>query len=185
MSFDTRHKIITIDQARELAATPGDRPTAFVSHLEVLRAAHVRKLEEIAAGKRGKLFVILTDPPTNREAPLVPLESRAEIAAALRVVDYVIPAPHGSYPALAAVQAGTIIQDEEEDRERTRLLIEHVRSRAEADAILVVRLGAMGDILHALPAAASLKLSFPHRELVWVADRHGFPCSKAILTSTA
>lgn len=35
-------------------------------------------------------------------------------------------------------------------------------------SILVIRLGAMGDILHALPAAASLKLSFPERELRWL-----------------
>jgi heptosyltransferase-1 len=41
----------------------------------------------------------------------------------------------------------------------------------EADALLVVRLGAMGDILHALPAVASLKLSFPDRQLIWVVDR--------------
>jgi heptosyltransferase-1 len=34
--------------------------------------------------------------------------------------------------------------------------------------ILVIRLGAMGDILHALPAAASLKLSFPDKKLVWI-----------------
>ncbi len=32
----------------------------------------------------------------------------------------------------------------------------------------MVRLGAMGDILHALPAATSLKLSFPDRKLTWV-----------------
>ncbi|MDQ2774088.1 MAG: glycosyltransferase family 9 protein [Acidobacteriota bacterium] len=36
------------------------------------------------------------------------------------------------------------------------------------ESILIVRLGAMGDIVHALPAAASLKLSFPDRKLVWV-----------------
>ena len=41
----------------------------------------------------------------------------------------------------------------------------------ESDAILVVRLGAMGDILHALPAATSLKLSFPQHRLTWVVDR--------------
>jgi len=41
----------------------------------------------------------------------------------------------------------------------------------ESDAILVVRLGAMGDILHALPAAASLKLSFPGRKLTWVVEQ--------------
>ncbi len=35
------------------------------------------------------------------------------------------------------------------------------------DSILMVRLGAMGDILHTLPAAASLKQSFPGRRLVW------------------
>ncbi len=45
----------------------------------------------------------------------------------------------------------------------------------ETDAILVVRLGAMGDILHALPAAASLKLSFPNRKLTWVVDQAWTP----------
>ena len=36
------------------------------------------------------------------------------------------------------------------------------------ETILVVRLGAMGDIVHALPAVASLKKSFPERRLIWV-----------------
>ena len=35
-------------------------------------------------------------------------------------------------------------------------------------SILVVRLGALGDILHALPAVASLKQSFPDRKLIWI-----------------
>jgi heptosyltransferase-1 len=39
----------------------------------------------------------------------------------------------------------------------------------------MVRLGAMGDIIHALPAAASLKLSFPDRRLVWVVARKWMP----------
>lgn len=34
-------------------------------------------------------------------------------------------------------------------------------------SILIVRLGAMGDILHALPAVASLKKSFPDHRVVW------------------
>ncbi len=41
--------------------------------------------------------------------------------------------------------------------------------------ILIVRLGALGDIIHALPAAASLKLSFPGRRLVWVVARKWMP----------
>ena len=36
--------------------------------------------------------------------------------------------------------------------------------------ILVVRLGAMGDIIHALPAAASLKHSFPGSRLTWIVE---------------
>lgn len=35
-------------------------------------------------------------------------------------------------------------------------------------SILAVRLGAMGDILHALPAVASLKKSFPEKRILWV-----------------
>lgn len=37
--------------------------------------------------------------------------------------------------------------------------------------IAVIRLGAMGDIIHALPAAASLKSSLPRSHLTWIVDR--------------
>jgi heptosyltransferase-1 len=36
------------------------------------------------------------------------------------------------------------------------------------EKLLIVRLGAMGDVLHALPAAASLRQSFPGKKLVWI-----------------
>ena len=41
--------------------------------------------------------------------------------------------------------------------------------------ILVVRLGAMGDVIHTLPAAASLKHSFPAARLTWVVDPAWMP----------
>ena len=41
--------------------------------------------------------------------------------------------------------------------------------------ILVVRLGAMGDIVHALPAAASLKHSFPGCRVTWVVEPRWAP----------
>lgn len=41
--------------------------------------------------------------------------------------------------------------------------------------ILVVRLGAMGDILHALPAVASLKQSYPASHLTWVVEPRWAP----------
>jgi heptosyltransferase-1 len=36
--------------------------------------------------------------------------------------------------------------------------------------VLVVRLGAMGDVVHTLPAVASLKHSMPHSEITWVVE---------------
>jgi len=41
--------------------------------------------------------------------------------------------------------------------------------------ILVVRLGALGDIIHALPAAASLKHSYPGSRLTWAVERRWAP----------
>ncbi|MGB9457397.1 MAG: glycosyltransferase family 9 protein [Bryobacteraceae bacterium] len=41
--------------------------------------------------------------------------------------------------------------------------------------ILVVRLGAMGDIVHALPAVASLKQGFPGAHLTWVIEPQWAP----------
>ena len=38
----------------------------------------------------------------------------------------------------------------------------------EIKSILIVRLGAMGDIIHSLPGAASLKHSFPAARITWV-----------------
>jgi len=45
----------------------------------------------------------------------------------------------------------------------------------ESNSILIIRLGAMGDIIHALPAVASLKCTFPERKLTWVVARRWMP----------
>jgi len=45
--------------------------------------------------------------------------------------------------------------------------------------ILVVRLGAMGDIIHALPAAASLKHSFAGCQVTWVVEPRWAPLLEA------
>lgn len=42
-------------------------------------------------------------------------------------------------------------------------------------SILIVRLGAMGDILHSLPGAASLKHSFPAARITWVVEPKWLP----------
>jgi len=45
--------------------------------------------------------------------------------------------------------------------------------------ILVVRLGAMGDIVHTLPAVASLKAGFPGSRLTWVVEAKWAPLLEA------
>ena len=42
-------------------------------------------------------------------------------------------------------------------------------------SILIVRLGAMGDIIHSLPGAASLKHSFPGARITWVVEPRWVP----------
>ncbi|MEP6715277.1 MAG: glycosyltransferase family 9 protein [Terriglobia bacterium] len=44
--------------------------------------------------------------------------------------------------------------------------------------ILIVRLGAMGDIIHSLPGAASLKHSFPQARITWAIDPKWAPLLK-------
>jgi heptosyltransferase I len=45
----------------------------------------------------------------------------------------------------------------------------------ENSGILVIRLGAMGDIIHTLPAVASLKASFPQHKLSWLVSPRWMP----------
>jgi heptosyltransferase-1 len=45
--------------------------------------------------------------------------------------------------------------------------------------ILVVRLGSMGDVIHTLPAVASLKHSFPHCRLTWAVEARWAPLLEA------
>src|ERR1700676_875227 len=44
-----------------------------------------------------------------------------------------------------------------------------------APRILVVRLGAMGDVVAALPAVASLKHSIPHSKITWIIEPRWSP----------
>ena len=49
------------------------------------------------------------------------------------------------------------------------------RASSDKDIVLVIRLGAMGDVLHALPAVASLKLSFPENRILWLVSPKWMP----------
>jgi len=39
--------------------------------------------------------------------------------------------------------------------------------------LLIIRLGSLGDIIHAIPAAAAIRRTFPHASIDWLVDvRH-------------
>jgi lipopolysaccharide heptosyltransferase I len=47
---------------------------------------------------------------------------------------------------------------------------DHPAAQRNVQRLLIVRLGAMGDIIHTLPAATALRLAFPHAVLGWVVE---------------
>jgi len=50
-----------------------------------------------------------------------------------------------------------------------------VTSNSTGPRIMVVRLGSMGDVIHALPAVASLKHSLPGSHLTWLVEAQWAP----------
>src|SRR5579864_5810820 len=84
---DTRSKILTLPAAEALA-----QPVTLVTgYFDVLRSAHVIELQQARdRWPESKLLVALLTGP--RE--LMDGRSRAELVAALRMVDYVVTANH-------------------------------------------------------------------------------------------
>ncbi len=81
--MDTRAKIMSAQDAR---ARVGDRPAQWVSgHFDPLLAEHIRWLRERRV--EGELLVLEI---TDSERPLLEQRARAELAAALAMVDYVV-----------------------------------------------------------------------------------------------
>ena len=89
--MDTRSKIISAQEARERLH---DRPAHWVSgHFDPLLAEHVRRLSQHR--EPGRLLVVEILTPAQ---PLLPQRARAELVAALAIVDYVVLGngqPHG------------------------------------------------------------------------------------------
>lgn len=109
--MDTRTKI--------RPATEFKRPAFLVSgYFDPLLAAHALRLESVKpAGSR--LAVLVADPPD----PILPARARAEMVAALRVVDEVL------VPAADAPSPTPDLSFESEDLALRAAFIEHVRRR--------------------------------------------------------
>ena len=121
--MDTRDKIITAPQAVEIALRLRERGKSVkvvTGCFDPVLAGHARRLEELR-GDAETLVVLVTEPPR----PILPARARAELVAALAVVDYVILSEEGK-------PAGLGVQLDAADAEFTRDLIQHVRNRHSA-----------------------------------------------------
>src|SRR5579862_6493413 len=54
-------------------------------------------------------------------------------------------------------------------------------SETDTQSFLVVRLSALGDIVHMLPAIAALRQSFPNSRIDWVVDQRWLPLAEMVL----
>jgi len=120
---DTRSKILTLDAALQLPMPL----TVVTGYFDVLRAEHVRDLEQARALAPARPLLAIVLPGT---APLLDQRARAELVAALRVVDYVVTADDRDLDRIiAAFPPSQLVRLEAADERRSRQLREHVRDR--------------------------------------------------------
>ena len=124
--MDTRTKILT---PAALAALDPPRPVLLATgRFDILRVELARDLAAARERTAAQSLVAVVRPV---EGELAPLNARAEMAAALRVVDYVLIAEGQALDSLAAVlQPIEIISLEETETHRVRQLIEHVHGKS-------------------------------------------------------
>jgi predicted NBD/HSP70 family sugar kinase len=117
--MDTRSKILTIEAASLL---PKNNLTIATGYFDVLRAADAR---ELAALDRPLMAVVL---PLDGE--FLAARARAEMAAALRVIDYVLVAEEQDLDTLiCSLNPRKIVRLEASHAAGIRRLIGHVHGR--------------------------------------------------------
>ena len=125
--MDTREKIIAPERALAIAEELRQKSVCVhvvTGYFDVLRPALLSRLREVA-GEGTRLFAFVLD----SEEALLTGRARAELAAALRVIDYVIPCPGNASQLLLAMQPNQLTREEIAHRDSTEQLIEHVFQR--------------------------------------------------------
>ena len=114
--MDTRSKILNLEAAERLMG-----PITLASgYFEVLRVEHAR---ELATLQRPLLAVVV-----ERNAAVLGAAARAEMVAAIRVVDYVVIADYADVDRLIErIRPREVARLETADLSRTRRLIEDVQ----------------------------------------------------------
>ena len=122
--MDTRTKILTLEAAHRLQG-----PVALViGNFDVLRASLVRELAEIRRRlPEGTALVAAVVPAPDAS---LPQHARAELAAGLRMLDYVVTADERTADRLGeTLRCPMISRMSAADVSRARDLKEHVRRR--------------------------------------------------------
>lgn len=121
--MDTRSKIVSLREA--LSATSGKRTAIVSGYFDPLQVEHALRLREIRAGHEC-VVVLLTDPP----APVLDSFSRAQLVAALDMIDYVV-LPQECASSAGFERYGTIsvYREEAADEARLERLVRHVHDR--------------------------------------------------------
>jgi len=120
-----------MEQAREVAARPRVRPgrrVAVTGFFDVLLAEHARELARVSqVTEKESLWVVLVSPLT----PVLPARARAELLAALGMVDYVVIAEgcEDLENLLRSLRPDHIVRAEADHERRRRQLIEHAQRR--------------------------------------------------------
>jgi len=114
--------MISAAQALRLA-----RPITLVAGtFDVLRASHIRELSAAGGSPEAALLVVVL--PSSGEC--LPQHARAELVAALRMVDYVVTADTETADRLGEIlMCSPIVRMCETDASRARDLRDHVRRR--------------------------------------------------------
>ncbi len=128
--MDTRKKILTTEGAVALARDlrAQNKPLQVVTgYFDVLVAGHVRALRDVRSATSARPLLVVITPPAQ---PVLSARARAEMVAALGMVDYVVTAEPGQRESLlAALEAEDVVAFEAADERRARQLIEHVHRR--------------------------------------------------------
>src|SRR5581483_1768892 len=128
--MDTRAKILEFDAAIRTIRDLHERQASirFVTgYFDVLLAGHVTQLRAVKESTPAcRLLAVIAQPPD----PILSLRARAELVAALAMVDYVVTAePDQMDQLIAALGDYEPVRLEEADEQRVRQLIEHVHRR--------------------------------------------------------
>lgn len=125
---DTRTKILNAEAAVAMAREFARPFTVFTGHFDVMLAEDAGALEAARNESCARtLMVLVTTPPE----PVLSVRARAEMAAALRVVDYVVIAEDGPGPEalLATLAPDRTVRAETAHQKRSIQLVEHVHRR--------------------------------------------------------